>query len=540
MYNGNKLNTIYDIDIIEKELHNILDNVEQFITTEPLDLLPIPNEYQQIRQWLQENKSGKILIYDDKDFDGTISGYIAYSVLRQMDYDVDIYVNNQHGVPAQLIQEKLDQSNYDLVIILDSSTLLVEEYSSLASKIIVIDHHVPNSSLITPPNVLLCNSKNTKGLECISAGMLTYLIFLRFYSQCTDELASTLDTSTLSMLFDDEDIQQLQVENNQRITDTSSMFELACCSLYADIVPLDNTVMKALMLYMLKYMNTTDFMSTYMDKGINKTNLTYSVIPLINYTRRLEDNELIKKIYQDDSTNNFSLLQANHKLGRQVVQTLSSLHSKVEFNNFVLLNISNCRKLLSQPIQNFKGLLCNNIHKFYNKPIITCLYIKDEDSYDISVRSEGINSLAFFKDITRYYNVVGGGHNSACGFKVKASDFKQVMAEYDIYLAGTGRVAKPIRRISIKDLHNMNWYFYSILNELCFSDQSEVIFLLDDYYEEKNIINTGSKLVIQGIHFNIITKIDTSKPILIYPMLTSATFKTYELMIENISQQSII
>ena len=372
----------------------------------------------------------EILIVDDTDTDGFGSTKICYSKLKQLFPNCTIKVN------------KDETKIYDLVIILDSSSSLIETYENLC-QIIVIDHHEYNHDLKCPDNVLLINSKDTKGLESISAGMLSYILFSQYLK-------------------------------DHSIKDYDSLFDIACMTLYSDIVPVDDFVQTCLgsLMKMTEFSKTLNALNLY-HEPINKNTLSYSIIPLINYTRRLNDSSTLKLLYQGKEEAALNFLLRNKEIGRNIFDVFrDSSDVDTSYKNFVFVDVTFAvENIVMYPLQNFKGVYANRVSDQYNKPAIVG-FMKDEKFY-FSVRSNNINSLSFF--LPRVLD--GGGHNSACGFVIDIFKLTVLLKAYDEYLNNCEYDKPNIIEInSIEDLDLFDLAAIAIENEFRYSNYKVTVF----------------------------------------------------------------
>ena len=391
------------VDFILERVGNIYtycNTKDKSVIQKYLNTRILPKEYEKIKQLLDyhKNKDSKVLIIDDKDFDGTSCLVCCYNKLLTVwntKTNLKIYNNHRHGV-NETVLASCSADSYDLVIILDSSTNLVELYKSNVTDYLVIDHHEPDMDIqnCTPDNVISCNSKLTKGLESISAGMLTWLIFSEYTQDFGD-------------------------------------YEWAATSLYSDIVPVDEVVADHIIQYFYGDLTKKqNFIGTQLE-DTSKTKLQWGAIPLINYSRRLEDDHTINLLVKGYDDYVLEYMEKNRQVGKDIMKAMT-YYRKIDqsFNNFVCCDVSEINDFITEPVENFIGLFCNRLVSQYKKPAITFLK-ESEDTIRFSVRSNHINSLDFFSKDNR---VDGGGHQNACGFTVNIEDFKNVMQGYEEYL----------------------------------------------------------------------------------------------------------
>lgn len=434
-------------------IYNYCTTKDRSVIQQYLNTRILPREYEKIKQLLDyhKNKDSKVLIIDDKDFDGTSCLICCYNKLLKVwntKTNLKIYNNHRHGV-NEAVLTSCSADSYDLVIILDSSTNLVDLYKSETTDFLIIDHHKPDTDIKNPDNVINCNSKFTKGLESISAGMLTWLVFSEYTQDFSD-------------------------------------YEWAATSLYSDIVPVDEVVADHLIQYFYGDYNTKqDFLGTGI-REMNKTKLQWGSIPLINYSRRLEDDHTINLLVKGYDDFVLEYMEKNRQVGKEIVRAMT-YYRKIEdcYNNFICCDVSEINDFITEPLENFIGLFCNKLVSKYKKPTIT--YLKEsDDTIRFSVRSNHINSLDYFsKDI----RVSGGGHPNACGFTVDIDNFKDVMKGYDEYLAPVNGQVQYVILEDILPVDNVSYLTDELMKEIAL-------------YNEFAYSSTIPKIVIQIANIN--------------------------------------
>ena len=457
------------------------------------------HEAELLKEILLRHKNSRIVILDDIDYDGTMGMFIAKLSIEAIAplATVDVIHNNKHGLAndPQLIDRLM---KYDLIIVVDSST---NETTSLEGykDVVIIDHHEMGDCCSVPDNVLLINCKHIKGYESISAGMLVYLLF----RQITNDL-------------------NVEVEDH---------FITACATLYSDIVPVDDMVSALIDKFMVcdKVPKLIKAMNTYRNP-LNKTLFQWELIPLVNYTRRLEDNASLQTLITDGmeeyATNN---LKNNRKRAKTLIDLMFNYSNKRELNNFTLIDITNTLKLSNEPLKNFKGLLSNQFVKSYKKPAVTGYTNPQDNKFYFSVRSPGVNSLDYFKSI----RLEGGGHKFANGFSANIKDLKMIFEGFDSYLVKQEEEESYIKLSKIEDLKDVNIWEDVIRNEKAFSNIKPVKYLVEN--ANIGVTTTGRKRNIidyKGIPFVTYNKLTGAHNLLITPTLNDFNTKSFELIAE--------
>lgn len=450
----------------------------------------------------KHNKSGeKVLIIDDIDFDGTGACYIVYRYLKECyKANIEIYCNNKHGFAGDRIKSLPEK--YDLIIIVDSSTNLVDTYDDIkGTDILILDHHeIQEGSAIQTTNtegsvIVNCNSTMTQETRCISAGMHCYLLMDEYYRN---------NQTSKQVIGDDiwgfAEIESNTSDSESDMTDMAeeeiNLFEVGAVTNISDIVPVDEFVRDILIEYYLRHGNETTFIHNLQctpTNLISKMNLQWGIIPLINYTRRLQDESTLNLLYRDSGRLTADYLKRNHTEGKGIVSQLKLRALIVQKRNYVYADISNMLSSFGDKILRFTGLLCNQLQTKYNKPCVVS--VEDEDGIKLSVRSNLIDSLAYF---ISQPGAVGGGHKSACGFYIDTVEhLKSILDGYDEYLDIASVTETVLTRLSsIDDIFNEDLLAVALYNELCFSNLSPIMYIVDDFsVEDLKVINSNCYLI---------------------------------------------
>ena len=442
-----------------------------------------PREIKEVTELILSHKNSEICLVDDIDCDGLSSLIIMYRLLERMEYDVSIHYNTKHGIHESELE---GFSEYDLMIILDSSSNECDRYESFKGDILVIDHHEMKSGLRPSGNTLLCNSKNTPCLGNISAGFLTYTI----------------------------------CKNIGDITgvDTSDLFPYGIMSIYSDIVPVDEYI-KSIIDHNIQTEFITDLgnFSKYNNR-LTKTAYQMDIVPKFNYTRRLGDLVTIDKIvalgYRD---NIHSKLVENRLKAKEIVNLLSMTKKPASIYRdgqeaLRYLDITESKDTLCNiPLTNFKGLLCNREKGIYSLNTVVCGIDNGEGSVAVSIRSD-----ADALPVAERFFTSGGGHNKACGGIVQKTQLSNLL--------------KAISELNptIKDeVIDMNWseldkeslMQYAVYNEYAYSNINpyQIRLPYNNLMEMPSIEHS-----VGGIKIKKFNRVPIDKPITLTPTLVGS------------------
>lgn len=451
----------------------------------------------------------KIAIVDDIDCDGQLAAHVAYNILKNKFNNIQIIINDRHGLTTKL--DKVTQ--YDLVIIVDSSSELTHLYTDL-KQVIVIDHHNYQLSYPVPSNVLLLNSKDVPQLKSISAGMYTYILL----SQYAEKYGIPYDTS---------------------------LFSLGALTLYSDVVPLDEYVKLCLekLIDDIKENNIHTLINTlnFYFEPLNRGTFSYSIIPSINYTRKILDETTLRMLYRNLMGTASSCVQRNSKEVRELLSYVKSmLVINDNFMNFVFADITNAVQFFDKPLKNFKGLICNQLQTQYGKPAVIAYQPTGENIYELSFRSNKINSYKFVKD----NNLDGGGHLQACGCRCKVDELDDILVQYENYLNNATLIHEHIEDICAEQLSSIDFLNISYENEFRFSTSPTKKYTLTvSVGDIENIDYTLKKMTINNISitwYTIAKELPLYKPtdeitFVITPTMESHLLDTY-LLIANVQK----
>lgn len=506
--------------------------------------LPDINGKKQVFDLLDKhNRSdGKILIVDDIDFDGTGACYIVYRYLKECyKAEIDIHCNERHGFDGDSIKNL--PVKYNLIIIVDSSSNLIDTYDDIkGTDILILDHHeIPSGSEVQTINqhgsvIVNCNSMMTPETRCISAGMHCYLLMHEYY-QSNRSLKNTIGDDVwgfVDMGTDEVSDPTSEIDEIDKI----DLFEVGAVTNISDIVPVDELVRDILIEYYLRHGNETTFIHNLQYKPTDlasKMNLQWGVIPLINYTRRLHDVSTLNLLYRDSGRLTVDYLKRNHAIGKEVITQLGFNANIIKKNNFVYTDISNMMNSFGDKILRFTGLLCNQLQNKYNMPCIVS--VNSEDGIKLSVRSNLINSLAYFDTQPL---AVGGGHKSACGFHVDTPEhLQQILDEYDEYLSNASIDETVLIHLdSLEDIFQDDLLATALYNELCFSNLTPIMYFVESFrMEDLKKIDAGNKrYLIRNIISVPVGSIEEDKPLLVKPLYDPKVTGSVKLVIRSLDK----
>ena len=468
----------------------------------------VPKEFDLIEKMLDEylDTPCKIAILDDIDFDGVSASIMVKYHLSHTHPNalVRIFNNYKHGVDEEWL-ERL--STFDLLIIVDSST---NEMVDLKFPIptLILDHHELQytEDKYYKNNVLFCNSKLTPQLENISAGMLCYLVFSEYAKK-----------------------------KKKALYGDRSLFDLAVSSLYSDIVPVDNYV-KSIIQEFLNYEYSSVYLSEMnpFSNPILKSFILFNFVPTINCTRRLEDNASLQT-YLEPSLINFvrPKMIKNKSIMADLINTMASQSKLLDSKDLIdVYDITDIIHNTHLPAKNFKGVFANKIAT-RNKGVIVG-YFNDNNLFEFSLRTPSKNALDFLQKKQKELNnpsIVGGGHKSACGFKMPYPILKDMLNDFNKTLSKNTIEEKYLHIEDISEIERIKEIpDIAIYNEFAFSNIMPIkMYMRDLYYEpfsnkdHPKLQAYGKKFILSkgNVSITMFKKPNIGDNIIITPVLTS-------------------
>lgn len=396
IFNTILANRKIDIDEIKKALNNVEDSI-----VSPHKLTNATKAAKEIANHIS-NKNNKLYIYSDYDCDGTNSGKVFSSALREVS-NAEIIVHyperdQGYGLNLEWCKEiiRINKNNLSniMVVTVDNGITKVEEVKFLMEhkiKVIITDHHVsqetvPNCTIVDPHNRHEEQHKETLHLcGCAVAFKVAQLVQHEFDIDLMYEHLPNVAIATIA------DVMPFTLEN------------MAFISLGLEII---NSKDCPVSLRALKEEKKIDIVTV--------KDIQWSIGPLINACGRMGCTYLAGDILEETDLTKAkqlakeieSLNNSRKKLTNKAVEELSQL----EFGeNKVCISILD-RKYPHGII----GIIAGKSVEIFGRPSIVC-----HNSNGIcsgSLRSiEGLNMLGLFDDMKKKELILGyGGHEAAC------------------------------------------------------------------------------------------------------------------------------
>ena len=317
--------------------------------------------------------NSKINVFMDVDTDGVCSGVMVYQYLQKLNANVDwcINIGKEHGLQGQPLESWVGE--YDLIIVVDSSSENYKEHKFLKENgidVIILDHH---KAKYESDNAVIVNSQLDNYPNPQLSGSGVAFKFLKYMDNVLNENYADeyWDLATVGIIADMMDVSERSMENRY------------IC--YKGFLNLQNRGLKAVL-------------GNYSFDG---QAVSYSIAPLINSAMRLDQNELAVAL----------LLAPTIKKGKEIVKILK--HLKDRQNKFkksivdeVIFQLKNDELDKNQVIsivlndmteeeKNITGLIATEISREFKTPTLVLHKGegREEGCYTGSIRSYGVPDL---------------------------------------------------------------------------------------------------------------------------------------------------
>lgn len=409
-----KIKKVEATDIIEKILRlRGIKNLVHFLKPVPSDLLPLtdlPNIEKAGEVVLKAVKEGKrIHIFCDCDADGVSSGAIIYNYLKVFTTHITWSINKgkKHGLKFQDLKSYVGQ--YDLVIVVDSSSTQIEEQKFLKDNgidVVILDHHpVQQTKFATIVN-------------CTNGGYKNPF----------------LSGSAVAFKF----VKYLDLLQNTQLADL--FWDLAVVGLIGDGMPVgeDNTENRYICSKGFEKVNNIGLKKVIGNYSFNGTSISYSVAPLVNAAQRLSQNGLAFELFIEDDEDNCRKIIRKLKELKEIqdiekeylVNKLSIKIKSEELDKQKMIGII----LEDPPKADITGLVANVIGSNYNLPTIMVHPTEEEGILRGSIRGFGIDN---FRDLIKKVDLVNfvEGHEQAAGIELLRNNWDKLIEALNNELA---------------------------------------------------------------------------------------------------------
>lgn len=351
------------------------------------------------------SKNLRALLHPDCDPDGLFS-CLEFTELSKSfnykNYEIWDYKNRDHGIDIDFVQKAIEEK-FDYVVIFDAGSNDMENIEKLCIfgvKVIIIDHHVSYYDYDSYPsdctivNSVMNNNVDPNNYYVLSAGALTFTLFYKY--------AST----------------KCKFLNNLAV--------YALITLYSDCIDMSEKLNRQI--YQMAVNVNASYLPRFVRDFLGKTVfrrrfIEFTLVPKINAMFRAEQFDLINKYFFDFNLSSFEYnnmvtkITNIHEQSRKLVDMVTDVIDRIELDNFVLANLTNCDLPVHvHKLYNYTGVIANNLAQEYGKPcIVLCDNGKEVKG---SFRDLlGRNYLGIFNQFCDC-----GGHPAAFGIHVPYVD----------------------------------------------------------------------------------------------------------------------
>lgn len=357
-------------------------------------------------------KKQRVIVYSDVDTDGIASTYVMCEFIKKTYGISPMYAINdgrQHGLTEEMMVLINEQAEGCLLIIVDSSSSMIEQIKKLKCTVVVLDHHkleqgIEIADLVGTTDfgykyVIATNMVTDKPDNRIdkdmSGCMVAYSVIQRI-ARDTIGLAGLSDTLLSQWV------------------GVSLLSDVISCSNNRNQFYLDKLLNN--IRYPVKEKTLREIFAALNGWTFDKNFISYVFVPLINSTIRMKASEKALYCIMAKPDKIWELKEYKIKQSEIVDKIIATSGDEIEqTDNFVLLK--------NKSDSDFNGLIAAKLSNIYKKNAIVYDHT-DGDTMCGSFRGNGQI------DYIELFNRVGAkavGHSQACGIEI--SKFRLELAE---------------------------------------------------------------------------------------------------------------
>lgn len=381
------------------------------------------------------HKQMKVLIVADIDTDGVCSTGVMYGYLRELIPDLTyIHAQRSHGHGLETVLDQIED-DVELVIIVDSSSNSVEACKELYDKgipIVIIDHHKIDKE---NPYATIVNCQMGKyPNKHLSGSAMCYKVCQVLDEYLGIEYADDfLDLAAIGIVADMMNIKNM--ENRYLI--------------YNGISKINNLGIKKIL----------DQSNIDYKEGINTTNISYKIAPIIGACSRFDKIELaLELVTTRDSlrANNLvkEMIAMNEQRKADQKKYVENALESIDSSNNIIIYIDN------DIDSGFRGLIATEFTERFNKPVFVLAEFKEGEevvSYRGSARSVGtvpLQSMCLVSDLFDYAQ----GHEGAFGVGFSAENLDKIISHFNNTLDSTDlqKLIEYDLELSVNEIEEMD------------------------------------------------------------------------------------
>lgn len=363
------------------------------------------------------HKQMKICIVADIDTDGVCSTGIMYNYLRELTPNI-VYIHAQRsqGHGLETVLDKIED-DVDLVIIVDSSSNSVEACKELSEKgvpIVIIDHHKIDRE--NPYAVIVNCQLGDYPNKHLSGSAMCYKVCQVLDEYLSIELADDFrDLSAIGIVADMMDIKNM--ENRYLI--------------YNGINNINNLGIKEIL-----KQSKIDY-----SDGINTTNISFKIAPIIGACSRFDKIELALELVTTDDENRAKelvkeMIAMNEERKANQKKYVENAIESIDTSNNIIVYVDN------DIDSGFRGLIATEFVERFQKPVLVLSHFTYEgeesknNKYMGSARSVGViplQSLCMDSGLFHFAQ----GHEGAFGVSFAEEDLDKIISYFNDTLDST-------------------------------------------------------------------------------------------------------
>lgn len=352
----------------------------------------------------------KITVYGDYDVDGVMSTVILFKTLLKINADVDFYLPSRtddgFGLNINAI-DKIYKNGTKLIITCDNGIAAIKEIEyakKLGMKIIIIDHHTPNTygekDILPKADAIVDNKQKDcqYPFKMLCAGGMAYkiskLLLDEFDIKFDDDFLAFAAIATLC------DVVPLIDEN--RI--------IAKCGL--DLINNKKIKNKGL-ISLLKF-------NKICNRKINADDIAFIIGPCINACGRIKSANLAAKLFlTEDEELAFEICQLNDE--RKIMTKDACCEIFQELENYDLIQNPVIVYYNNNIAESIAGIVAGKIKEKYYHPVI---FFTDSNNI-IKGSARSIDGYNMFDELQKCRDLFlkFGGHTMAAGISMQKENF---------------------------------------------------------------------------------------------------------------------
>lgn len=408
---------------------------------------------------IKKHLSGNIIIRGDWDVDGGLSAKIIHNYFRDNNYDANVFFGTKktHGVENEDV-EYCKNNKVNLYIIVDSSSNSIDALKQIISNgtdVLIIDHHVTEISYdeYEKENILIINSKMKYNeiIQNISAGFLCYLVT----SYWRDKKSVGINKEDLILGY-------ITLISDNCKTDDPYIQDI--------IFNIDD----------LREKYTPYEVCLFFDKysRLNRNWLNFKFDNILNNAFRLNKIHYIEGLLfgEDEKTKEISKegLVLEYKLTKEKRQTLIAEHLQDICKNYygvIFVDLNKALQYTDLPkdyLLNSTGLFASNVSDVTNKPAIA--YIS-QDTETLKCSGRDTRNNFPFQDILKQYELDGGGHYAAIGFKMPILELNELFNIGKRFADKINQRNTTIKIVNYNDLIQSDFNFNDLIKVIAYNNE---------------------------------------------------------------------